>query len=632
MRIDTKKLEWAFLCVVAWFPVALFSLFIKKVHADDRYYQLLLSLSDNSDASSWINRLFMYKDDVVLSFLIIPLLIITVLYYFPKRRLALLVAMMFSVAILVLLYANLHSLGTTGNYLTYTAAIDGITFGLQNPYFIASYIDLDSWVKFFVLLFLVTGIFLSSTYLVQFTFITRLVKYGVVASFLGSCIVFVLGFTSDLRAAPIVSSVIASSFDAVFSKGNKDSAYSYSNKEDLVSQFEKITNTPKNVVNEAYFGTAKDNNLIVFVLETASSEFMDLENDITSFSIIDELSENSLIGYNHHSVFPASSESHFAIFYSIYPPRSYYSSCVIDNSSQLDKPFPGIIASLKKRGYKTNYYAPYRNTVPLDKVLHNRMGFENFYFAHDYEKEKGLGWDELTFRKLKEDIRVLADNKEKFAVVFSPQLGHAPWADRPKNRPIKEHGRELAIRQMEWLGEVVDILRESGELDNTTIVVTGDHGIRTATEDPEFIPGYIDSYSYKLPLFIYSARSFSQQLTVESLTSHLDISPTLQDLFGVNRERKREQGLSLWHQNIDDRRHYFLASWYFGADGLRDGVDYTMYSEALDIAFVNQQMKFGPSNAVGDHRVIQRIKSQVSSLYELQLSWLSEFFCKDAGA
>ncbi len=631
MRIDTKKLEWAFLCVVAWFPVALFSLFIKKVHADDRYYQLLLSLSDNSNASAWINRLFMYKDDVVLGFLIIPLMIIAVLYYFPKRRLALLASMIFSVAILVLLYANLHSLGTTGSYLTYTAAIDAITFGLQNPYFIVSYIDFDSWVKFFILLLLVIGIFLSSIYLVQLTFITRLVKYSVIASLLGSCIVFVLGLTSNLRAAPIVSSVIASSFDAVFSKGNKDSAYPYSSKEDLVAQFEKITNTPKNIVNETYFGTAKDNNLIVFVLETASSEFMNLETDITSFPAIDELSKNSLIAYNHYSVFPASSESHFAIFYSVYPPRSYYSSCVIDNSNQLGKSFPGIIASLKNRGYKTNYYAPYRNTLPLDKVLHNRMGFESIYFARDYENENGLGWDELTFRKLKKDIRVLASAKEKFAVVFSPQVGHAPWENRPQNRPIKEHGRKLAIRQIEWLGEVIDILKDSGELENTTIVVTGDHGIRTTTEDPEFIPGYIDSYSYKLPLFIYSARSFPQQLTIESLTSHLDISPTLQDLFGVNRDRKHEQGLSLWHQNIDDRRHYFLASWYFGADGVRDGVDYTMYSEALDIAFVNQQMKFGPSNAVGDHRIIQRIKSQVTSLYELQLSWLSEFFCKDTG-
>lgn len=627
MRLDVKKMEWAFLCAAGWFPVALFSLFIKKVHVDNRYYQLLVSLSDNPDASSWTDRLFMYKDDIILGFFIIPLLIIVILYYSPKRHFALFASLIFSITILVLLYANLHSMGTVGSYLTYTAAIDAIAFGLQNPYFITSYIDLDSRVKFGFLLILVTGVFLGSVYLAKVILIARLLKYGVLISLVSSCVIFVLSFSSGLRSAPIINSVISSSFMAILSVDNRDSAYPYSDKKDLVSQFRKITNTPENIVNSTYFGTAKDNNLIVFVLETASSEFINLENDIKSFPAIEDLSGNSLIAYDHYSIFPASSESHFAIFYSVYPPRSYYNSCVVDNNDQSAKLFPGIIAALKNQGYRTNYYAPYRDAVPLDKVLHNRMGFETIYFAHDYERKQGQGWDELTFEKIKEDIRAFTDAEEKFAVVFSPQLGHAPWADRPTKRPIKEHGRLMAVRQMEWLGEIISMLRESGELDTTTIVVTGDHGIRTANEDPAFIPGYINEYSYKVPLFIYSARSFPKQLIVNSLTSHLDISPTLQDLFGVEREREHEQGLSLWHQNIDDRRHYFLASWYFGADGLRDGENYVMYSEALDIAFVSQQMKFDASNAVGDREVVQRVKSRVTSLYELQLSWLNEFLC-----
>ena len=45
----------------------------------------------------------------------------------------------------------------------------------------------------------------------------------------------------------------------------------------------------------------------------------------------------------------------------------------------------------------------------------------------------------------------------------------------------------MAKIQEEWLGELVEVIDSAGKLEKTTIVITGDHGIRTEREDPSLI-------------------------------------------------------------------------------------------------------------------------------------------------
>jgi len=69
--------------------------------------------------------------------------------------------------------------------------------------------------------------------------------------------------------------------------------------------------------------------------------------------------------------------------------------------------------------------------------------------------------------------------------------------------------------QDKWLGQIVEQLSNDGRLDKTIIVVTGDHGIRTATEDPSFEPhGLAPDYSFHVPLLIFAPKVLESQQTI----------------------------------------------------------------------------------------------------------------------
>lgn len=64
----------------------------------------------------------------------------------------------------------------------------------------------------------------------------------------------------------------------------------------------------------------------------------------------------------------------------------------------------------------------------------------------------------------------------------------------------------------------------------------------------------IHDYSFHVPLLIYAPTVFPATLTVSNLTSHVDIVPTLLDMYGMRTGRATEQGAPLWKSGLADRR------------------------------------------------------------------------------
>jgi arylsulfatase A-like enzyme len=228
---------------------------------------------------------------------------------------------------------------------------------------------------------------------------------------------------------------------------------------------------------------------------------------------------------------------------------------------------------------------------------------------------------------MKRDISKWVASDQRYVSVLLTQIGYAPWFNRPESRSVTEHGKLVAQIQDEWLGELVEIIERAGKLQNTTIIVTGDHGIRTTREDPELNAGFIDEYSFRVPLLIFSESAFSQSTYIDVLTSHIDISTSLLDILGVDRKRSLEQGLALWDSGLKDRKTFFLGNWYFGADGFHEDGEFQMYSEVLAAAFANNKLRFDASNLVEDDEEVLKIRDKTRKLYALQQEWLEQHFC-----
>ena len=78
-----------------------------------------------------------------------------------------------------------------------------------------------------------------------------------------------------------------------------------------------------------------------------------------------------------------------------------------------------------------------------------------------------------------------------FAAAFLPQIGHWPYPDGKSGntaQELQQRGQAIVQQEDAWLGEVLDLLRKDGQLDNTIIVVFGDHGSADAFRKPGFAP------------------------------------------------------------------------------------------------------------------------------------------------
>ena len=394
---------------------------------------------------------------------------------------------------------------------------------------------------------------------------------------------------------------------------------------DLDEGFESLTLTSRTDFKGSNFGSEKNSNLLVFVLETGSIEFLDIRKGLPEHPVLAKLHPRLHAARNHFSTFPASAESNMSMLLGVYPPRAFYDTCVADMIWG-NKPMPGPIQTLTRKGYASAAYAPYKSQVPMDKVLFERSGFAKVFYGQSHPVV-GKGAELRSLDELTSDIRQWSRDQQPFVAAFFPQYGHGPWAPS-LGRTIAERGHRVAMKQLDWLSSIVDQLERDGQLQKTTIIITGDHGVRTSEEDPSVRVGMIDAYSLHVPLLIFAPNSDLSMADPNWPTSHIDVAATIDQLFGLS-STAAMQGLSLDNPKIKERRQFFMANWYFGADGYRDQNESAMHSSVLGISFARSDkvVRFESSDAILAGPASDRISGKIARMLDLQEAWLTHRIC-----
>ncbi len=143
--------------------------------------------------------------------------------------------------------------------------------------------------------------------------------------------------------------------------------------------------------------------------------------------------------------------------------------------------------------------------------------------------------------------------KEPFFYLFGPTNTHRKWTKgsgkalwnldpedlKGKLPPFLPDVAEIRQDFADYLGEVQAVdagigviyeqLQESGELENTVIIISGDHGA------PGFPYGKVNLYDFgtRVPLAIRFGKNIKIGATIDRLTSLIDIAPTILDVAGV---------------------------------------------------------------------------------------------------
>lgn len=247
-----------------------------------------------------------------------------------------------------------------------------------------------------------------------------------------------------------------------------------------------------------------------------------------------------------------------------------------------DREYVSIPKLLKQKGYYT--YSMHANNGDFwnRNAMHQTLGYDKFYSKDSYEIDEviGLGLSDKSFFKQSVQIMKNVANEEKgpFYSLLIMLSNHTPFSDfelmdeYPTTTNVEIDGDTITrdyinetklgnyIRSVHYadqaIGEFIEELDQEGLLENTIVVIYGDHDARLDYDDFNLLYNYdpIDDtvktendegyvkfteYEYeinrKVPIIIWSKEK-EFNINVDTPTGMIDVLPTLGNMIGIHSE------------------------------------------------------------------------------------------------
>ena len=282
--------------------------------------------------------------------------------------------------------------------------------------------------------------------------------------------------------------------------------------------------------------------------------------------------------YSQESV-GTSSDTEFTLATSLMPTSS---GTVFIN--YFDREYVTLQKEFKNLGYYTFSMHGNNGTFWNRNVVHKELGYDRFYsYPNDYELDEtiGLGLSDASFfRQSVPKIKEINDANANFFGTMIMLTNHTPFSDITRisdyavdykyDKMNEETGKveEVSAPYMEGtklgnyfksvnyadeqIGNFLDSLDEAGVLDNTVVVIYGDHDAKLKRSEFERFYNYdyltnelldkkdpnykeVDYYQYelnrKVPLIIWTKnKQYRKEIT--KVMGMYDIQPTLGNMFG----------------------------------------------------------------------------------------------------
>ncbi len=345
--------------------------------------------------------------------------------------------------------------------------------------------------------------------------------------------------------------------------------------------YEDYNEKPKN----KYTNMFKDKNIIAIHAESIQNFVIGLKfngNEVTPN--LNRIIKESYYFNNFYSQVSmgTSSDTEFTFNTSLMP--SNIGTVFVDF---YDKEFVTIPKLLKEKGYYS--FSMHGNKADYwnRRVMHKNLGYDKFIARDSYviDEEIGLGLSDASFfRQSVPMIKKISEEKGKFYATIITLTNHTPFSEVDKygefavdiKETVKDQNgvkKEVVYPYMEGtklgnylksvhyadyaLGLFFKDLEENGLLDNTVLVIYGDHDARLPKNDfvrffnydketdgikSEDDPTYFDfnNHEYelnrKVPLIIWSKETKKKPMVINHPMGMYNIMPTLGNMFGFYNE------------------------------------------------------------------------------------------------
>lgn len=293
-----------------------------------------------------------------------------------------------------------------------------------------------------------------------------------------------------------------------------------------------------------YTGMFKDKNLIVIMMESTNEIFINPTYYPTFYKMYTEgLSFRNSYSPRNSCATMNNEMSGMISLYTI------YKNCTA-NVYQDNKYSESIFGLFNKAGYKTSSYHNYDETYYFRSNIHKNMGSMNFYGAADLNIEITPIYEEWPSDvDLINEAMSRIDTDNKFMAWMTTVTTHQPFApsstygdkyldlfnDTNYTMPAKRYMSKLKELDLA-LERLLEILEEKDILDDTVIVLYGDHypyGL-----DKDSIAGVLGNSVLeknnieKTPFVIYNSKVKQENFNV--YTSYMNILPTIANLFDLD--------------------------------------------------------------------------------------------------
>ena len=251
-----------------------------------------------------------------------------------------------------------------------------------------------------------------------------------------------------------------------------------------------------------------------------------------------------------------------------------------------DKEYVSTPKLLKDKGYYT--FAMHGNNGDFwnRRVMHKNLGYDDLYAKDTYDIDEviGLGISDVSFfKQTVEKLKTINEEHDKYYGTIITLSNHTPFSDLDMYGEFDVSMHETVINEETGLEEEItypymedtklgnyfksvhyadyalgiflDLLEENHLLDNTVLLLYGDHDARLPINDylrfynydkdnddilPSEDPNYItfNRYHYELnrktPLIIYSKDRENKAQKISYLMGMYDVLPTIGNMFGFN--------------------------------------------------------------------------------------------------
>ena len=368
---------------------------------------------------------------------------------------------------------------------------------------------------------------------------------------------FIFGFEETL--------VIETSSENI--EDSKDKGYNVTNinfenlieneQDEAIKEMHEYFNTQEPTNKNEYTGMFEGKNLIVLVAESFSS--LAIREDLTP-NLYKLYKEGFQFDNFYTPVFPVSTaDGEYITDTSLIPKEGVWSLKEIVGN-YMPYSYANVFENI---GYSSNAYHNHTATYyNRDKYIET-MGY-NSYLAVGTGLEDRMNtsrWPNSDY----EMINVTMDdyiNNDKFLAYYMTVSGHLNYTkagnamvyrnwEQVENLPYSHKAKSYLAANIELdkaVGELINRLSEAGKLEDTVIVISGDHYPYGLTlEEINELSTYQrdDTFEkYRMPFLIWSG-SMKEPIKVEKVGSSLDILPTVLNLFGIEYDSRLLIGMDI---------------------------------------------------------------------------------------